>query len=79
MLLLNIFYFFIPVVHIISYLPITYSGLGLREGMFVVLFTKVGMTQGQALGTSLIYFGILMILGIVGGIFYVATRFRCNK
>jgi len=68
------FLFFIPVITIISYLPITYSGLGIREAGFVLLFVEVGMSPDQALGISLMYFGLLLILGIMGGIIYIITR-----
>jgi uncharacterized protein (TIRG00374 family) len=66
--------FFIPIIIIVSYLPISYSGLGIREASFVLLFAQVGVENSQALAISLMYFGILLILGIVGGILFILTK-----
>lgn len=68
------FIFFVPIITIISYLPISYSGLGIREAGFIFLFTQVGMSHDQALAIPLIYFGLLLILGIMGGIIYILTN-----
>ncbi len=59
---------------IVSYLPVSYSGLGLREAGFVLLFMQVGMPRDQALAIPLIYFGLLFVLGIGGGIIYLMTK-----
>lgn len=68
------FVFFIPIIIIVSYLPISYSGLGVREASFVLLFTHVGLAANQALAISLMYFSLLMILGIFGGVIYLVTK-----
>ena len=73
------FLFFIPIVNLISYLPITYNGLGLRESIFVLLFTQAGLTPSEAAGISLIYFGFLMVMGSLGGAFYGLTRFDLRQ
>ena len=65
------FFIFVPIAVTISMLPISLSGLGLREGAFVYLFTKVGATDAQALTVSLVYFAAMVLLGLIGGIEYV--------
>ena len=67
------FIFFIPIITIISYLPISYSGLGIREAGFVLLFSQIGMSREQALAIPLMYFGLLFLLAIVGGMIYIFT------
>jgi uncharacterized protein (TIRG00374 family) len=67
------FLYFVPIITIISYFPISYSGLGIREGGFVLLFAQVGMSIDQALAISLMYFGLLLILALLGGIIYFLT------
>jgi len=65
---------FVPIITIISYIPISYSGLGIRDAGFILLFVQVGMTRDQALGISLMYFCLLLLLGIMGGIIYILTK-----
>lgn len=67
------FFLFIPLTTAISMLPISLSGLGIREGAFVYLFTLAGATREQAFALSLMWFGIAAIVSIVGGIEYVRT------
>src|SRR3970040_3035733 len=61
------FFLFVPIAVTISMIPISLSGLGLREGAFVYLFTKVGATDAQALTVSLVYFAAMVLLGLIGG------------
>jgi hypothetical protein len=62
---------FVPVIGLISSLPITIGGLGLREAGYILLFTQVGATKEQALGMSLIYFMLLFVWAILGAILAV--------
>ena len=62
---------FVPVIGLISSLPITISGLGLREAGYILLFTQVGATKEQALGMSLIYFMLLFVWAMLGAILAV--------
>lgn len=65
------FFMFVPIAVSISMIPISFSGLGLREGAFVYLFSKVGMTSAQALSISLAGFAIMVLLGLIGGVEYI--------
>lgn len=71
--------FFIPLIHLVSSIPVTYGGLGLREGAFIVLFTHVGMQETQALSVSLLYFGLIVLIGLIGGGIYLLTEPSENK
>jgi hypothetical protein len=57
-----------------SFLPISYSGLGIREAGYLILFGQVGMSGDQALSISFIYFGLILLLAITGGLFYILTE-----
>ena len=65
---LHYYFIFIPVILIISAIPITLAGLGLMEAMFVKFFTIVGVgaTPDQALALCLL-FRIVMILASTPG------------
>ncbi|MBI5874715.1 MAG: flippase-like domain-containing protein [Deltaproteobacteria bacterium] len=76
------FFLFVPIAVSISMIPISLSGLGLREGAFVYLFTKVGTTDAQALSISLAGFTVMVMLGLIGGIEYMrlgATEFKIQN
>jgi len=75
---LSFLYFLIllPVVWLLSLLPISLNGLGVREGAFVLLFGAVGMVREQALAISLLWFGQTILLGIIGGFFFMTERSR---
>ncbi len=65
------FFLFIPLATVISMLPVSLAGLGIREGAFVYLFTRVGATPEEALTLSLMWFAIMVVVSIVGGVEYV--------
>ncbi len=68
---LSYFFLFIPLTTAVGMLPISLSGLGIREGAFVFLFTRVGATQEQALTLSLMWFAIMALVSVIGGVEYV--------
>jgi len=72
---INIIYFFIfvPIINTISMIPLTISGLGLRDTSAVFFFTKVGASAPGVFAMSLISFFLMILAGIIGGIVYVFT------
>ncbi|MCA9403743.1 MAG: flippase-like domain-containing protein [Candidatus Omnitrophica bacterium] len=64
------FLLFIPIVNIISHVPVTHAGLGLREGIFVYIFTQMGLSEPEALGTSLIFYASVLVMGAAQGVGY---------
>lgn len=65
------YFLFIPLSTVVAMLPISLAGLGLREGVMVYLFTLVGATREQALTLSLVWFALMVLVSILGGIEYV--------
>ncbi len=61
------FLFFVPLINMIAMIPVTISGLGLREGGFVALF-QVGLTREGAVLTSLLYYFSTLIASLAGGV-----------
>jgi len=62
---------FIPIIFVVSALPITMGGHGIREGAYIYLFGTVGLTKEQALATSLIIISIFAIHALAGGGIYI--------
>ena len=67
------FFLLVPVVHLISMVPITMGGLGLREGGYVV-FLKNFIGSEKALGMGILSFGFLLFLSVIGGFIYLFRR-----
>lgn len=56
------------IVFIIQTLPISISGIGVREGTFIFLLAQYQVPAFQSLALSLIIFGIMILQGLVGGV-----------
>jgi glycosyltransferase 2 family protein len=57
---------FIPIVAIAQVLPISVSGLGLREGALVILLVPLGVSSGQAVAFGLLLYGMNMVVSLLG-------------
>jgi len=67
---------FVPLVSFSLVLPISISGLGVRETTFVLLFGQAGVDQPQALALSLAFYGVTVATGLVGGVVYILEGMR---
>ena len=56
------------VVSVASLLPISFSGLGIREGTVIVLLSQIGIQKSIALSLSMLIFITGVFLGLTGGI-----------
>jgi uncharacterized membrane protein YbhN (UPF0104 family) len=63
----------IPVVILLCFLPITYSGWGIRELSLIYGYTALGLPKEVALAASVLY-GILMMLGSLPGGLFLLTK-----
>ena len=57
-------------------LPITFAGLGAREGVLILLLRPYGVTAADAVALSFIQLGGTFILAILGGIFEFRNFWR---
>jgi uncharacterized protein (TIRG00374 family) len=63
---------FVPITSVVLIAPISFAGLGVREGAYVYLFTQVGVAQAVALSLSLLVYVIGTVApGVVGGVAYL--------
>ena len=66
---------YIPLITIISLIPITINGLGLREAAYVYFFSSLtNITEGQAMSLSLVFFITSVIASCAGGIVFVFLK-----
>lgn len=62
---------FIPAIGLISMIPISMGGTGVREGAYVLMFSSVGVLKQQSLALSILWLGIVAITSLPGGIVYI--------
>ena len=60
----------VPTVGILSAVPISISGWGLREAGYVFFFQQIGMLPSQAIILSVSYGALLICLALLCGMFY---------
>ncbi len=71
------FYFAsLPLVGIITLIPISFNGIGVREGAFVYFFGLKGIAAEPAFGLGLLFFSVQVALSLLGGIAYAAGLHR---
>lgn len=63
-----------PLVILISTLPISLAGWGLREGVMVIVFSYIGVTSNEALAISILFGLAILLTGIPGGILWILDR-----
>lgn len=59
---------FIPIIVVVTLLPISLGGLGLKEGLWVYLFSRIGLTVEQALLLSLTITALSWLLSLPGAV-----------
>ncbi|MGE0822501.1 MAG: lysylphosphatidylglycerol synthase transmembrane domain-containing protein [Candidatus Binatia bacterium] len=62
------FVLFIPLVHIIGALPISFGGLGVREGGYVTFLALIGIGKDQALALGFLWSALVLLAGVIGGL-----------
>jgi uncharacterized membrane protein YbhN (UPF0104 family) len=68
---------FVPAVLIAQVLPISISGLGVREGLFVLFLQPLGVPQSQAIALGLLLYVLNLVVSLAGApAFAVGQRVR---
>jgi uncharacterized membrane protein YbhN (UPF0104 family) len=70
------FLIFVPIISFLLALPISFSGLGVREGGYVLLFGQAGVPSSLALGMSLCIYAMTVATGLIGGLLYALQGYR---
>lgn len=64
----------IPVVELLVLLPISFGGLGVREGAFIVLFAPFGLGMNDALSLALLCSFVAILTRILSGLAFLVQR-----
>lgn len=75
---LNIIYYLalVAIISIVTFLPISIGGLGLRDNAAVVLFSAFGVAADRIAAMTLLIFFYVFFIGVVGGIIYAFALYR---
>jgi len=68
------YFLYLPIINSISAMPVSFSGFGVREGMYIEMFKQVEMPAVQALTLSLLGYIVQLVWSIVGGFFFLTHR-----
>jgi glycosyltransferase 2 family protein len=72
------FLIFVPVITLISMIPISLNGMGLREYSFVALFSAIGVDREYCIALGLLSSLFVVLSSIPGGIVYIFFRNRVD-
>ncbi len=64
------FLVFIPLINLSIMVPLTINGFGLRETLYFLLFTNIGLQQERAVALSLLNTLVVMTVALPGGVLY---------
>ena len=72
-----IFFLVVPIATVIMMLPISINGIGLRENAFVFLLGTFspGTFRPDTIAFSWLAYGIVVVLGIIGGIIHMLRKY----
>jgi uncharacterized protein (TIRG00374 family) len=71
---------FTPAVAMAQVLPLSLNGLGVREGMLVILLQPLSVTSGRAVAIGLLWYAMMLIVSLFGApMFAVGHRHRRTK
>ncbi len=68
------YFLIVPLTIFITMLPISFNGIGLRENALFLFLAPFGVLLSQAIAFAWIEFGMLLIIGAVGGIIYMLRK-----
>ena len=60
-------FIFFPLVDILSTLPLSVSGIGLREGGYFYFLGKLGIRPEQSVACAMLWFVVVLFNGLLGG------------
>jgi len=68
------FFLIVPLTIFIMMIPISLNGIGLRENALFFFLSFYGIIKSQAVTFAWLEYGMLLILGIIGGIVYMLRK-----
>jgi hypothetical protein len=73
------FFLFVPLITAVAMLPVSVAGLGVREGGVIYFFAKVGVDSATALGMSLVWFSLTLVVSCLGGLAFLLDAHTAKR
>ncbi|MDD4957096.1 MAG: lysylphosphatidylglycerol synthase transmembrane domain-containing protein [Candidatus Omnitrophica bacterium] len=73
------FFVFVPLVGCLSLIPVSFNGLGVREGISYLFYTRAGAEIENILIYSLLTYLVALVISILGGVVYVYEELTDKK
>jgi hypothetical protein len=71
--------FLMPPVLLISTIPISIAGWGVRESGMIAAFAFAGLAQSDGLTLSILYGATSFVVGLIGGIVWIVSGLRARS
>jgi uncharacterized membrane protein YbhN (UPF0104 family) len=68
---LSYYFVFVPMVSLLTLLPVSVNGMGVREGGVVLFLTPLGVAPTIATALAFLWFAIFAAAGLIGGAVYL--------
>lgn len=65
------FVVFLPIIEIIRLIPLTIQGIGVREGLFIIFFGVVGVSNSDAVLLATLIYLMPTLIGLLSGLIYL--------
>jgi len=73
------FFIFVPLVTVVSMLPVSLAGLGVRESGVVYFFSLVGIDAATSLSMSLVWFSLTVLVSSLGGPAFLLNQHHAKR
>ena len=74
MVVVGLFFVFVPILSLAMIPPITINGLGIREGLGILLFAGAGIGETDAFAIEFLTYVVSVSISLVGLVFFVSRR-----
>lgn len=68
------FFLIVPIAIVVMMVPISINGIGVREGLFVLLLSAHGVGQAEGLAYAWVIYSLLLLQGLIGGLVFAFRR-----
>jgi uncharacterized membrane protein YbhN (UPF0104 family) len=63
-----------PLVGTFSALPVSLNGIGLREGGYLFLLRRIGISSEKAIAFGLLWFIVIALDSLIGGLLFILRK-----
>jgi uncharacterized membrane protein YbhN (UPF0104 family) len=69
------YWILVPMVSLLTLLPISVNGMGVREGATALFLAPMGVAEGTAFTLAILWFAVYAVVSLLGGAVYLFGRF----